>query len=208
MTTQYYTATSIDGFIADPDNSLEWLFQFSEAPGMEEQYPRFIAEVGAIAMGSTTYEWIARHTGFLDDPSKWEYPMPSWVFSSRELPRVDGPDIRFVSGDVAAVHAEMVEAAGDKNVWLVGGGDLVGQFHDHGTAGRGDRDDRLGVPRRRGAAAAAPDHHPTAGADRSPGVRHRFRQPALPGRHLPRCLRQHVTGLQQRLEVGQHGRPA
>ena len=132
MTTQYYTATSIDGFIADPDNSLEWLFQFSEAPGMEEQYPRFIAEVGAIAMGSTTYEWIARHTGFLDDPSKWEYTMPSWVFSSRELPRVNGPDIRFVSGDVAAVHAEMVEAAGDKNVWLVGGGDLVGQFHDHG----------------------------------------------------------------------------
>jgi dihydrofolate reductase len=132
MTTQYYTATSIDGFIADPDNSLEWLFQFSEAPGMEDEYPRFIAEVGALAMGSTTYEWIAGHTGFLDDPSKWDYPMPTWVFSSRDLPRVDGPDIKFVSGDVAAVHAEMVEAAGDKNIWLVGGGDLVGQFHDHG----------------------------------------------------------------------------
>ena len=132
MTTQYYTATSIDGFIADPDNSLEWLIQFSEAPGMEDEYPRFIAEVGALAMGSTTYEWIAGHTGFLDDPSKWDYPMPTWVFSSRDLPRVDGPDIKFVSGDVAAVHAEMVEAAGDKNIWLVGGGDLVGQFHDHG----------------------------------------------------------------------------
>ena len=101
MTTQYYTATSIDGFIADPDNSLEWLFQFSEAPGMENEYPRFIAQVGALAMGSTTYEWIARHTGFLDDPSKWDYPMPTWVFSSRDLPRVDGPDIKFVSGDVA-----------------------------------------------------------------------------------------------------------
>lgn len=132
MTTQYYTASSIDGFIADPDNSLEWLFQFSEAPGMEEQYPQFIAQVGAMAMGSTTYEWVARHTGFLDDPSKWDYPMPTWVFSSRELPRVDGPDIRFVSGDVAAVHAEMAEVAGDKNIWLVGGGELVGQFHDHG----------------------------------------------------------------------------
>jgi dihydrofolate reductase len=132
MTTQYYTASSIDGFIADPDNSLEWLFQFSEAPGMEDQYPQFIAEVGAMAMGSTTYEWIARHTGFLDDPSKWDYSMPTWVFSSRDLPRVDGPDIRFVSGDVAAVHAEMAAAAGDKNIWLVGGGELVGQFHDHG----------------------------------------------------------------------------
>jgi dihydrofolate reductase len=131
--TQYYTATSIDGFIADADNSLEWLFQVEgDAEGMDQEYPRFMADVGAMAMGSTTYEWIADYTGFLDDPSKWEYTIPTWVFSSRELPRVEGPDIRFVSGEVAPVHAEMVEAAGGKNVWLVGGGDLVGQFHDHG----------------------------------------------------------------------------
>jgi dihydrofolate reductase len=131
--TQYYTATSIDGFIADADNSLEWLFQVEgDAEGMDQEYPRFMADVGAMAMGSTTYEWIANYTGFLDDPSKWEYTIPTWVFSSRELPRVEGPDIRFVSGEVVPVHAEMVEAAGGKNVWLVGGGDLVGQFHDHG----------------------------------------------------------------------------
>ena len=133
MKTQYYTATSIDGFIADADNSLEWLFQVEgDAEGMDREYPDFMADVGAIAMGSTTYEWLAAHTGFLDDPSKWEYALPAWVFSSRDLPRVEGPDIRFVSGDVAPVHAEMVEEAGGKNVWLVGGGDLVGQFHDQG----------------------------------------------------------------------------
>ena len=132
MSTQYYTASSIDGFIADPDNSLEWLFQFSDPSGMEDQYPKFFAQVGAMAMGSTTYEWVANHTGFLTDSSKWEYAIPAWVFSSRELPRVEGPDIRFVSGDVAEVHGEMVRTAAGKNVWLVGGGDLVGQFHDQG----------------------------------------------------------------------------
>jgi dihydrofolate reductase len=132
MTTQYYTASSIDGFIADPDNSLDWLFQFSEPSGMEDQYPKFIAQVGAAAMGSTTYEWIADYTGFLSDPSKWEYDLPVWVFSSRELPRPDGLDIRFVSGDVAPVHEEMMGAADGRNLWLVGGGDLVGQFHDQG----------------------------------------------------------------------------
>ena len=132
MTTQYYTATSIDGFIADDDHSLDWLFQLGEAEGMEEEYPRFIADVGALAMGSTTYTWIAEHTGFLEDPTKWEYDLPTWVFSSRVLPRPEGPDIRFVSGDVAPVHAAMVSAAAGKNVWLVGGGDLVGQFHDAG----------------------------------------------------------------------------
>ena len=134
MKTQYYTATSIDGFIADADNSLEWLFQVGSAAeeGMKDEYPTFMADVGAMAMGSTTYEWIADHTGFLDDPAKWEYTIPTWVFSSRELPRVEGPDIRFVSGEVAAVHAEMTAAAAGRNIWLVGGGDLVGQFHDHG----------------------------------------------------------------------------
>jgi len=39
-------------------------------------------------------------------------------------------DIRFVEGDVAPVHAQMVDAASGANVWIVGGGDLVGQFHD------------------------------------------------------------------------------
>ena len=132
MATQYYTATSIDGFIADDQNSLDWLFQFGEEGDMSEEYPRFMAQVGAIAMGSTTYRWIVDYTGLLDDPSRWEYSVPTWVFSSREQPRVDGPDIRFVSGDVGPVHEEMVRAAGGKNVWLVGGGDLVGQFHDRG----------------------------------------------------------------------------
>jgi dihydrofolate reductase len=54
------------------------------------------------------------------------------VFTSRDLPAVPGKDIRFVSGDVAAAHAEMVAAAGDKDRWIVGGGDLVGQFFDAG----------------------------------------------------------------------------
>jgi dihydrofolate reductase len=134
MKTQYYTATSIDGFIADPDNSLEWLFQVGSADeeGMKDEYPNFIAEVGAMAMGSTTYEWVAANTGFLDEPSKWEYDLPTWVFSSRDHPVPDGLDIRVVRGDVRPVHAEMAEAAGGKNIWLVGGGDLVGQFHDAG----------------------------------------------------------------------------
>ena len=136
MATQYYTATSIDGYIADADNSLEWLFQVGkgddQAAAIEGEYPQFIAGVGAIAMGSTTYEWILDHTGLLEDPTKWEYEAPTWVFSSRQLPRVEGADIRFVSGDVAPVHAEMAAVAGDRNIWLVGGGDLVGQFYDQG----------------------------------------------------------------------------
>ncbi len=132
MKTQYYTATSLDGFIADPNNSLDWLFQFEE--GEETDYIGFAREVGALAMGSTTYEWVLDHEKLLDpaSPNRWPYEQPTWVFSSRELPAVPGADIRFVRGDVRPVHAEMAAAANGKNVWLVGGGELVGQFHDHG----------------------------------------------------------------------------
>ena len=132
MKTQYYTASSLDGFIADRDNSLDWLFQFGgEGPS---DYQSFIRDVGAIAMGSTTYQWILDHNVRPDssEPKPWEYTQPAWVFSSRQRRAVKGADVRFVKGDVRPVHREMVAAAGGKNVWLVGGGDLVGQFHDHG----------------------------------------------------------------------------
>lgn len=132
MKTQYYTATNIDGYIADDENSLDWLFQFGEIESMKDHYPNFIRDVGAAAMGSTTYEWVLAEANLLEHPENWPYDIPTWVFSSRELPAVAGADIRFVSGDVAPVHREMQSAAGGKNIWLLGGGELVGQFADDG----------------------------------------------------------------------------
>ena len=127
MRTQYYTAATLDGFIADPDHSLDWLFQFG-AEGTDD-YPSFIRDVGAVAMVSSTYEWILRHA---EAEQPWPYSQPTWVFTTRSLPPVPGADIRFVRGDVAPVHEAMRDASAGKNVWLVGGGDLVGQFHDRG----------------------------------------------------------------------------
>jgi dihydrofolate reductase len=130
--TQYYTAASLDGFIATIDDSLEWLFRLGDPE--ETSYPSFISEVGALAMGSVTYEWLLRHAVGSEaaHPEPWPYEQPAWVFTSRTLPPVPGADIRFVRGDVRPVHEQMVAAAGGRNVWIVGGGDLVGQFHDHG----------------------------------------------------------------------------
>ena len=125
--TQYYTAATLDGFIADPDNSLEWLFKRKRDEGGALDYEDFIAEVGALAMGATTYEWIIDH-----ETAKWPYDQPSWVFSHRELPLVPDARIELVSGDVAPVHEAMMRAAGGKNVWIVGGGELAGQFYDRG----------------------------------------------------------------------------
>jgi dihydrofolate reductase len=132
--TQYYTATTLDGFIADPNHSLEWLFTRDQDREGLLSYAEFIAGVGALAMGSSTYEWILDHEFADKDPVdwKWPYEIPSWVFTTRELRVVPGAAIEFARGDVAPVHAEMVAAAGRRNVWIVGGGDLVGQFADAG----------------------------------------------------------------------------
>jgi dihydrofolate reductase len=132
MKTQYYTATSLDGFLATPDDSLEWLFPLGDVN--ETSYPEFIKDVGALAMGSHTYEWMLRHVikPGTDKGEPWPYQQPTWVFTSRDLPRAPNADIRFVKGDVRPVHEEMKRAAKGKNLWIVGGGDLAGQFHDAG----------------------------------------------------------------------------
>ena len=132
MRTQYYTATSLDGFLATEDDSLDWLNPLGDLS--TSSYPAFIAVVGALAMGSATYEWILGHGEVVaaQTGSPWPYPQPVWVFTRRRLPSVAGADVRFVSGDVRPVHAEMRAAAAGKNVWIVGGGDLAGQFFDAG----------------------------------------------------------------------------
>lgn len=132
MKTQYFTATSLDGFIATEDDSLDWLFPLGDAG--DTSYPAFIRDVGALAMGSRTYEWILRHAERVtaETGSPWPYQQHTWVFSTRGLLRIPGASLSFVRGDVRPVHAAMRRAAGERNIWIVGGGDLAGQFHDAG----------------------------------------------------------------------------
>lgn len=131
--TQYYTATSFDGFIADENDSLDWLFEVDRGETGKDAFDEFFAAVGAMAMGSTTYEWIIDHDRLLEEPERWRGyygETPTWVFTHRTLPAIPGANVSFVQGDVAPVHEQMTRAAGAKNIWLVGGGDLVGQFAD------------------------------------------------------------------------------
>ena len=132
MSTQYYVAQSLDGYIAEADHSLDWLTKFGGDSAdvsevTEGGYDRFFEQVGAVAMGSATYEFI------LAEGSGWPYAeVPSWVFTSRERPVPDGADVRFANGPVAPLHDAMTEAAGQRNLWVVGGGNLASQFADEG----------------------------------------------------------------------------
>lgn len=126
MSTTYSVASSLDGFVAAPGDDLDWLLQFGFEP-FQEHHDRFFAGVGALVMGSTTYEWLLAH----DDT--WAYPdLPTWVFTTRELPVPDGAEVHFVSGSVADHQSVLERTAGERDVWVVGGGLLAAQYQQAG----------------------------------------------------------------------------
>jgi dihydrofolate reductase len=133
--TQYYCAMSLDGYIAEADDNLDWLLEYqgsfdgAQAEPIAGSYDSFYEEVGALVMGSATYEWI------LDRLDEWPYGgKPSWILSSRRLPKPEGAedDVRVADGKVEELFEEMIEAAGDRNLWVVGGGNVASQFADEG----------------------------------------------------------------------------
>jgi dihydrofolate reductase len=129
----YYTATTLDGYIADEHDSLAWLFEQENDESGPGGYTEFIAGIGAIVMGATTYDWVGAHLARTGEA--WSYDVPCWVFSHHEHD-LFGEDIRFVSGEVTEHHAAIAESAAERDIWVVGGGDLAGQFADHGLLHR------------------------------------------------------------------------
>lgn len=128
--TIFYTATTLDGFLADEHDSLEWLLVQDIDHDGPFGYEDFISGIGALIMGATTYEWVVAHMRRTGE--QWTYRVPTWVMTHRDLPAPDGADVRFASGDATAAHAEAAAAADGRDVWVVGGGDLVGQLGDEG----------------------------------------------------------------------------
>lgn len=131
------TATTLNGWIADADNSLSWLFE--AAGGTEPDADLLPSGATVMVEGSTTYEWVLNDSDIIAHPEKWREfhgDRPTFVFTTRELPTPEGADIRFVRGPVADALPQIREAAGDGDIWVVGGGDLAGQFFDIGALDR------------------------------------------------------------------------
>lgn len=129
MSTIYYTASSLDGFLTDAQGSMDWLFRHDRAADRPSSYERFIEQVGALAMGRGTFDWILAQQP--EAAVEGLYEQPTWVVTHRPVP-VLPPRVRVHEGDVRPLHAAMTEAAGGKDVWVVGGGDLAGQLADAG----------------------------------------------------------------------------
>ena len=137
--TQYYCAATLDGFIAESDDTIDWLMGYrgsydgpNTEPGGRGTYEVFYEGVGALVMGSVTYSFVL---GELSEGADWPYAgKPTWVLSSRELPTPEGDavDVRITNAEVSELHDEMIAAAGDRHLWVVGGGNVASQFADAG----------------------------------------------------------------------------
>jgi dihydrofolate reductase len=131
---EYYCAATLDGYIAERDDTLDWLMKYEGsfagegAEPVKGEYDRWYEGVGAIVMGSATYEFILRH---IAGGGRWAYSgKPVWVLTSRELARPDGDgvDVRFAAASVADLYDELIEAAGQRSLWVMGGGNVASQF--------------------------------------------------------------------------------
>lgn len=123
MATVYFTAASMDGYIVDDRGSLDWLTSRAIDVDGAFGYRAFSDTVGALVMGSATYEWLLAH-----QPGEWMYSQPTWVLTHRPGIIAAGHPVAVFSGAVAELHPRLVRAAGDRDVWVVGGGDVAAQF--------------------------------------------------------------------------------
>jgi dihydrofolate reductase len=119
----YYVASSVDGFIAPLDGSLDWLAPFEES-GEDFGYAAFYESVDSVLVGARTYRQML---GF----AEWPYPgKPTWVFTHAPV-GAPMPDVTFTAQTPPEVAAELAEL-GMRRAWLVGGGALAGAFQDAG----------------------------------------------------------------------------
>lgn len=134
----YYCAATLDGFVAEADDTIGWLTGYdgsyagTDAEPMKGAYDGFYDGVGALVSGSTTYEWVLDHIG---SGGSWPYAgKPFWALSSRDLPvpEGEGVDVRVVGGRVSDLFERLVESAGERSLWVVGGGNVASQFADEG----------------------------------------------------------------------------
>lgn len=128
----YATATSLDGYLADANNSLDWLFEVDGGDDAIAELEEFVAGVTVQVQGSTTYLWVLEHENLMADPDKWQTfygNKKTFVFSSRaDLPLVPGADIVILNGPVIEHIDTIVNAADVGDVWVMGGGALAAEF--------------------------------------------------------------------------------
>lgn len=113
-----FIAASLDGYIATKEELLDWLFSV-EGEG-DNGYSEFYETVDTVLMGKKTYDWVIDHAEDFPYQNKTCY-----VFTRSDVE--DTEHVQFVQDDVVSFMNKLKKQEG-KNIWLVGGGELVSTF--------------------------------------------------------------------------------
>lgn len=120
-----YIAESLDGYIATEDDSLEWLFKV-EGEG-DAGYAEFMKTIDTVIMGRRTYDWVM-------DFEKGIYPYPglqSYIFTRTVPAESSAGEIEFINEEIADFANKLKQEPG-KNIWVIGGSQLLAGFMEAG----------------------------------------------------------------------------
>lgn len=117
----WQTAMSLDGFIAGPDDAMEWVFEYDE-PGPDPAFEEMVAGIGALLVGKRTYG-VGAKEGQVEEATKpygGAWSGPQFVLTHDPESPASDPDVTFLSGDIATAVATARTAAADKDVVVLG----------------------------------------------------------------------------------------
>lgn len=121
-----YIATSIDGYIARKDGSIDWLEDPKYALENEDYgYYDFMKTIDTTLMGNSTYQQVL---GF-DMPFPYQ-ETTNYVFTKTPKKKNE-PFVEFFSGNIPEFIKTLKQKEG-KDIWLIGGGKLNTVFLDNG----------------------------------------------------------------------------
>jgi dihydrofolate reductase len=117
---QLFIATTIDGFIARENGSLDWLFELPTHT--DHGYNNFIKGIDTVVLGRKTYDDL------LGLGVEWPYGnCESYVVTKDSNFRVSTINT-FVLNNLNKATMEGVRRKSSANVWVVGGGEVITQF--------------------------------------------------------------------------------
>jgi len=114
-----YIASSLDGFIAKPNDDLSFLARVQKS-GEDYGYNEFMSTVDTVIMGRKTYEWVMKQVN--------EFPhseIDTYIIT--RTPRESRGKIKFYTGDIKELILTLKQQSG-KDIFIDGGAEIVNQL--------------------------------------------------------------------------------
>lgn len=122
MPNHVYIAKSLDGYIAEKDGGLDWLFAVPNPDDSDLGFLEFIDRIDAIVMGRNTFEVVC---GFGGD---WPYPKPTFVLSNTltSVPQEFADKVELLKGPLSDIVGTLKERG--LNELYIDGGKTIQSF--------------------------------------------------------------------------------